>query len=230
MKTSPYMKSNVLLRCCLFISLILVIAIYFNYRPFSWPVGLEALGCLISLFILIISVSLLWAFRNASFMKKEQKNLSLGLAIGLLWTIEIGINNLIQPGLPLRDIIDDQFWAVIALLILFFAGVEAFKKKNISAGIISGFWSGTGSGAIACLTALLLIVFGMDCIINDPLNSKEWSEISKTLQYPNIKVYFAYQTFAGALLHLTILGTVMGLILGVLGGIVGKSISYFSKQ
>jgi hypothetical protein len=38
-----------LIRLCIIISSLLIIAIYFMYRPFSWPVGFEALGCLTSL-------------------------------------------------------------------------------------------------------------------------------------------------------------------------------------
>lgn len=224
------MNSNALLRLCMFMSAILVIAIYFNYRPFSWPVGLEALGCLISSIILIFAGLLLWFFRRKSIIIKEQKNLSFGLVIGLLWTIEIGINNIIHPDLPFRDIVDDIFWAAIAILILVYATIEAFKRKRILAGIILGFWSGTGSGAIASLTALILIVFGMHFILKDPLNVKEWSDINNTVHYPNMKVYFAYQTFAGTLMHLIILGTIMGLILGLLGGIIGKSMSYLKKE
>jgi hypothetical protein len=34
--------------------------------------------------------------------------------------------------------------------------------------------------------------------------------------------YFAYETFAGAFLHLTVLGIGMGALLGVVGGVVGK--------
>ena len=150
--------------------------------------------------------------------------------IGLLWTIEIGINNFVQPGLPLRDIVDNIFWAIIALLILIFASVEAFQKRKVSAGISAGFWMGIASGTVACLTALALIVFGMEFITSDPLNIREWSDISKNTHYPSMKVYFAYETMAGALMHLTILGIVMGLLLGVLGGIMGKSIRYFSSQ
>jgi hypothetical protein len=183
------MNSKVLLKYCLIISSILVIIIYFPYRPFSWPVGYEALGCLVSLVILSLSIFLLWAFRNKSILTEEQKNISLGLTIGLLWTIEIGVNNLIHPMLPLRDVIDDIFWAEIALIILFFASAEAYEKRKISAGFISGFWTGTGSGVIACLTALVLIVFGMKFIISDPLNTKEWADTNRNLHYPNMKVF-----------------------------------------
>ena len=218
-------NSRVLLICSLAISAILVIAVYFNYRPFSWPGGTEALGCIISLSILLGSMLLLSTFRNHTIIKNANKNISLGLAIGILWTIEIGTNNLLHPKLPLRDIIDDLFWAVIALFILIFASVEAYKRQKIVAGIFSGFWTGTSSGALACLTALVVIVFGMHFILSDPLNIQEWSDTSKNLHYPNMQVFFAYQTFAGAILHLIILGTVMGLILGVVGGLIGKGTS-----
>jgi hypothetical protein len=217
--------SNILLRLCIIVSSIFVIAIYFIYRPLSWPGGFEALGCLVSLFILVILAFLHWFFRNKSIILNQQKNISLGLTIGLLWTLEIAMNNLLQPHLPLRDIADNIFWAAIAALILVFAVIEAFKKKTVLAGIISGFWSGTGSGAIACLTALSLVVFGMHFILTDPVNLNEWSRVNKTEHYPNIQVYFAYETLAGALMHFVILGTIMGLILGIIGGVIGKSVS-----
>ncbi len=230
MQNGKYINSGSLLRYCLLISAILIIAIYFMYQPFSWPVGLEALACLVALLIFLMAAILLWVFRNKPIITNQQTNISIGLAIGLLWTIEIGINNLIHPGLPLRDIIDDLFWAFIALLILYCAVASAYKKRKIAAAIIAGFWTGTASGAIACVTALSLIVFGMHFILNDPLNIKEWADTHKNLHYPGMHVYFAYQTFAGAILHLTVLGTLMGLILGLVGGVLGKSISLIYKH
>jgi len=41
--------------------------------------------------------------------------------------------------------------------------------------------------------------------------------------------YYAYETFAGAFLHLIILGIFMGLLLGLLGGTVGKVIKATSR-
>jgi hypothetical protein len=175
--------------------------------------------------ILAISYFLFLLFKNKSLIVNEQNNMSLGLTIGLIWTIEIGMNNILHPKLPLRDILDNIFWAAIALLILFFAISEAFKRKKIVAGILSGFWTGTGSGIIACLSALILIVFGMRFILNDPINVDEWSGVKSTEHYPSMKVYFAYETLAGALMHFVILGIIMGLVLGVLGGVIGKSLN-----
>jgi len=67
-----------------------------------------------------------------------------------------------------------------------------------------------------------MTVFGMKFILLDPLNLKEWSDLKETSGYSDISVYFAYQTFAGALGHLFVLGIVMGLILGTIGGLSGK--------
>lgn len=95
-------------------------------------------------------------------------------------------------------------------------------NKKILFGVKAGFLSGFSSGAVACLTALLLISFGMSLILKDPLNIREWTDMKNTRQYPSIAVYFAYQTLAGAMLHLIILGAVMGLLLGIIGGLAGK--------
>ena len=80
------------------------------------------------------------------------------------------------------------------------------------------------SGAIACCMALSLIVFGMPFIVRDPLNSAEWAERGSTSGAPNMASYFAYQTFAGAFLHLVVLGVLMGALLGAFGGLVGRMI------
>jgi hypothetical protein len=223
------MKSQLALRLSIISSAILVVAIYFIYPAFSWPLGLEAYECLIALLILAASAIIHWLFRNKSIIILQTKNVTVGLWIGLLWTIEIGINNIIHPGLPLRDIVDNIFWAVIAILILIFTTFEAFHTKKIFAGIISGFWIGLASGTIACLTALILIVFGMSYILNDPLNLKEWSDVAKSAHFPNMVVYFAYQTLTGAIMHFVILGAIMGLILGAFGGIIGKNADSFKK-
>ena len=216
------MKSVSILRSILAISAILVLLIYFLYPTFSWPTGLEALECLLSFAILLISIFLIGRFRTQLYKQREQRNITIGLYIGFLWTIEICINNIIQPGLPLRDIIDNIFWALIACLILYLSIGDSFQTKNLFYGIKAGFLSGFSSGAIACLTALILISFGMQLIVKDPLNIKEWSDIKNAMQYPNIAVYFAYQTMAGAIMHLVILGAIMGAILGTIGGIAGK--------
>ncbi|GHO55090.1 hypothetical protein KSB_35650 [Ktedonobacter robiniae] len=146
----------------------------------------------------------------------------MGLGAGLFWTAEISMNNILMFGLPLRDILDDLFWAVIALIILGASLQWTYKTNDIHIGMNVGFWSGLSSGAIACLTGLIFVVFGMPLLLHDPLNLAEWSARGATSGAPNMAVYFAYQTLAGALGHLVVLGAMMGLVLGLLGGALGK--------
>jgi hypothetical protein len=160
----------------------------------------------------------------------QQRNVALGLYFGLLWTIEISINNLIRPDLPFRDLLDNIIWAIIALLILTTATRFAIRTKSILEGVRSGFWSGLSCGAVACLTALLYIVFGMKYILLDPPNIKEWDVFKATSNSPGMDVYFAYQTFAGAIMHLFILGAIMGLLLGLIGGVLGKTLRIKRNQ
>jgi hypothetical protein len=221
--------SNTILRNIIILSVVLVILIYFTYRPNSWPTGSESLGCLVSVILLSTTFLLLWMLKERIIDDSQKRNVASGLCFGLLWTIEIGINNLVHPRLPLRDNIDNTFWVIIALLILITATIDAYKSDQFLSGLKSGFWSGLASGAVACLTALILIVFGMKSILLDPLNIKEWSDAKATADSTSMDVYFAYQTFAGAIMHLFILGVIMGLFLGSVGGVVGKALRIIKK-
>jgi hypothetical protein len=223
------MKSNKILSMSIVLSIILVIVIYFRYRPYSWPIGLEALGCLVSIILMATVLLILWIFRDKIINDLQKRNVALGLGFGLLWTFEISINNLIRPGLPLRDNIDNIFWVIIALLILITSIKDAYQTNKFLNGVKSGFWSGIASGAVACLTALIFVVFGMKYLLMDPVNIKEWTDIKATENSPGMDVYFAYQTFAGAIMHLFILGVIMGLFLGIIGGFIGKTL-HFSKK
>jgi hypothetical protein len=136
------------------------------------------------------------------------------------------MNNVIQPRLPLRDYLDNIFWAIIALLILYVSFKDAFNERKIFAGIKAGFFSGFASGIVACITALALICFGMKLLLlKDPVNIAEWADMKNKTAYPTMASYFAYQTFAGAIMHLVFLGIVMGLLLGIIGGLLGKLFS-----
>lgn len=223
------LKSNNILRIAIILCILLVILTYFRYRPYSWPVGTEALGCLVSIILLSAIAFLLWIRKDKFINDFQKRNVALGLSFGILWTIEISINNFIRPGLPLRDNIDNTFFAIIAMLILFTAIRDAYQTNKFLDGVISGFWSGLSSGAVACLTALILIVFGMKYILLDPLNLKEWSDLKGSANSPGLDVYFAYQTFAGAIMHLVILGAIMGLFLGSIGGAIGKTLRIMKK-
>jgi hypothetical protein len=218
-----------MIRIILFFNIILVLSIYFIYRPNSWPIGLEALGCLVSLILLSMTLLFLWIMKKKLIDDKQKKNLELGLYFGLLWTIEICINNFIQPGIPLRDIIDNIFLGIIAILILVISTRDVYQSGRFLSGVKSGLWSGFASGVIACFTALILIVFGMKYILLDPLNIKEWTDLKATTYAPGMSVYFAYQTFAGAIMHLYILGILLGLILGSVGGAMGLALRGVNK-
>ena len=214
------MKSTFILKAIIVASILLVVFIYLNYRGPAFPLGLEAIECLVSVVVLAATLLFLWRIKLKWLTTIRNSNVGLGLCFGLLWSIEIGINNIVRPGLPLRDIIDNVFWASIALMILITAIYYAMKKRKFTQGISSGFWTGLSSGAVACITALILIVFGMNLILLDPLNIKEWSDVKSTIAVRDMSVYFAFQTLAGAIMHLVVLGAIMGLILGSIGGAI----------
>ena len=178
---------------------------------------------------MITAILIHWLLKDKIINVSQERNVALGIGIGFLWTIEICINNLIQPGLPLRDNIDDIFWVIIALLILIIAIRETYLTNRLQSGLKSGFWNGISSGAIACLTALIFIVFGMKYLLIDPINLKEWSGLNINEKSAGPDVYFAYQTFAGAIMHLVILGVIMGLFLGTIGGLIGKTLQILKK-
>jgi hypothetical protein len=176
--------------------------------------------------ILNVALGVLW-FSNSppvSFTKNvwNQRAAGYGIAIGLLWLVEICINNLAVPPLPYRDEIDNAFWAVIALSILALAAASAYRSNRILAGIKAGTWGGFASGMVACWTALMMTVFGMRFMLRGPLNIAEWSQRGASTPATSKAAYFAFETFAGAMMHLIILGFVMGALLGVAGGSIGK--------
>jgi hypothetical protein len=76
----------------------------------------------------------------------SQKAAGYGIAIGILWLVEICINNLLAPPLPDRDWVNNVFWATVALCILVLAAVSAYLANSIRRGISSGIWSGFASG------------------------------------------------------------------------------------
>jgi hypothetical protein len=218
------MKPVVLSKYLLITSAVLVAVIYLLYPALQWSLKLEAGACLFS-FILLIAFALIIEKFKHKLSGKSKQNLLAGLYFGLLWTIEISMNNFIQPKLPLRDYLDNIFWGIIAVLILYVSYKDAFNEKKIIAGIKAGFFSGFASGIIACITALALICFGMKLLLKDAVNIAEWTDMKNQTPYPNMASYFAYQTFAGAILHLVLLGIIMGLLLGIIGGLLGKLLS-----
>lgn len=222
------MKSIKVVQYLLIISAVLVVIVYAWYPALQWSLNIEAAAILISLIILIVLILLVEKFKN-KLSGKSKNNLHAGLCFGLLWTIEISMNNVIQPVLPLRDYLDNIFWGIIGVLILYISYKDAFDSKTIVAGIKAGFFSGFASGLVACLSALVLICFGMKLLLSDPVNIAEWAGMKGKTSYPDMASYFAYQTFAGAIMHLLILGIIMGVLLGIIGGLAGKLVSPKNK-
>lgn len=216
------LKSNLILRTVVIINIILIIIMFFLYRPYSWPFGYEAEGCLLSVIMLSAIVFLLWKQRHRFIDELQKKNVSVGLFFGLIWMAQLIINNIIHPDLPLRNNISNILFSIIAVLIFINSLRDAYFSDTFADGLKAGFWSGISSGAIACLTAMVLIVFGMKYILLDPLKLQEWSEVAETSGSPGMAVYYAYRTFSGAIMHLFILGALMGSILGIFGGLAGK--------
>ena len=65
LKTSVIkLRSNRILSVLVGLSIILVIATYFRYRPYSWPVGTEALGCLFSVIFMVAGLLLFRIFSD----------------------------------------------------------------------------------------------------------------------------------------------------------------------
>lgn len=151
-----------------------------------------------------------------------RRGLGWGVVFGALWVLEIGYNNVIAPPVSVRDPVDDLIWATIALGMLTLATLTAARTHHLAAGLRVTIWSGLTSGLIACLTALLLAMFGMPLLLADPANIAEYAVRGPTSGFSTIAAYLAYQTLAGAMLHLVVLGLGMGTTLGALGGLAGS--------
>jgi hypothetical protein len=224
--------ANKIMQLLLLISALLIIAIFFLYRGNNWPLGTQEIEAIGAFAIILFAL-----FSQPFFSRKiktdyyaQEKTVLFGLLIGFLWTLEINMNNILMPGIPARDIYDNIFWGFIALVIFIIALISSYKTKKITSGISTGFWTGFASGSVACVTGLIFIVFGMSQLLHDPLNIAEWSVRGPTSGTPNTAVYFAYQTLAGAILHLLVLGIAMGLLLGLLGGVLGKILPMLVKK
>ena len=204
------------------LALVCIIAINYSYSLAS------VIESTIAITIILAAAVLLWSYHHRSNPRWNAASVStaiiVGIALGLLWMVEISINNFIAPPLPMRDIIDNIFWAVIALTILFFSIAQTYQTGSIARASQFGIWSGFTSGLLACLMGLSVVVFGMRFIVTDPLNILEWRVRGANSQNPTMAAYFAFETLAGAFLHLIILGIGMGGLLGIVGGILGKGL------
>ena len=202
--------------------LVSLVALRYSYS------SLSAIESGAGFIILLAIVGSLWLYRNPTNRHRnpgEREAATLfGIVLGLLWIIEISINNFVAPPLPARDIIDNIFWAIIAISILVFSVTRTYQSDSFARGIEAGIWNGFVSGLLACCMGLLVIVFGMRFILQDPLNISEWAGRGAGSSALSMAAYFAFETLAGAFGHLIVLGIAMGAILGVLGGRIGKGI------
>jgi hypothetical protein len=197
---------------------VLIVIVFFKYRNAGWPLDRQGIECL-GAFTAVLILGLVGA-RAARGGKVAAGALAAGLVLGGLWTIEIAINNVLHPVLPLRDYLDDAFWAAVVAGTLAGSALAAWRSPHWRGACAWGSWAGLASGAVACLTALLFTVFGMRFITGDPVSAQEWAAQGPGSGYSSISAYWAYQTLAGAILHLLILGLLSGVLLGALGGAV----------
>ena len=192
----------------------------YDQRTLRYTIGAEAL--------LITYLAGYWFFWRRGESKAgseiQRTGLATGLGLGLLWTAEICYNNIIAAPLPGRDTVDNIFWALVGLGLLVLAGWTAYRGNMMNAGVRAGLWAGFGSGLVACSVALAMVVFGMGFIAHDPLNVEEWSALAGSNGAPSMAAYFAFETIAGAMIHLVILGSFMGWLAGLVGGAIGQGV------
>jgi hypothetical protein len=205
--------------CGLSVALTAIVGVTYSYSARSFALSGAAVVALLAtaLFIWILGPRML-----APESSPSRPALGAGLFIGVLWTVEIAINNLVAPGLPSRDLIDNACWAVVALGIAAVAAGASRRSGRLSDGFWAGLGAGLGSGLVACVSAQAMIVLGMRFILADPLNVAEWAARGPASGAPGMAAYFAFESLAGALMHLLVLGVAMGVLLGVIGGAVGR--------
>ncbi|MEO7001423.1 MAG: hypothetical protein ABI068_06445 [Ktedonobacterales bacterium] len=188
-------------------------------------------GVAIVVLALVAGALALWSarIRSPEGSRLLRAGVLLGVLMGLLWVVEITYNNWLTPPVTVRDPVDDVFWASIAIAIFLQSLVVAMRSGRFSRGVFVGFWSGSVSGLLACLMGLILIVFLIVLVTHDPLSIQEWNTVKASDGAPDIATYFAYQTLAGALLHLFVLGILMGVLLGALGGAIGAGVARIAR-
>lgn len=211
-------------------ALILAALLRYPLDPVRHPV--ELLGCLAGIVVLLgLAAGIEVRHRmRGSLSPASLLGVRWGLLLGAAWVVEIGYNNLIAPPVAVRDPVDDLIWAAVALAMVIVSAVAATREGRIGAGMRAGFWSGLVSGTAACLTALALVVFGMRFLLADPANAAEFAQRGPTSGFSTMAPYLAYQTVAGALLHLVVLGMLMGTLLGCVGGVAGKIVASMRRN
>ena len=215
-----------LLRGSLIASALLVVAAVLLHLSPPDGRGLRLLEAVVALLAILAMLGLTYWPRSlaAPAQALPRRSTAAGLALGLLWTVEIAMNNVAQPPLPLRDILDNVFWGLVALGVFVVALREGVRRRTVRSGVTAGLWCGLATGAVACLTGMAFVVFGMPLLLADALNIAEWSDLGggSSQEMAN---YFALETMAGAIGHLVVLGLIMGVLLGVIAGAIGKLVA-----
>jgi hypothetical protein len=212
--------------------LTVVVGLLHSYKP------LAAIGSVVGVVVLAVILVILrrvepgdvGAGPGSPAALRRARAVRVGLICGLLWVLEISVNNLLAPPLPGRDWFDDVIWAVISLVILVSAARASYQGGRLGAGVVFGAWAGLASGLAACATALSLVVFGMTFLTADPLAQQEWAVRGAASMAPTITEYVAFETFAGAFAHLLVVGVAMSTLLGVVGGAIGVVSSWTRRR
>lgn len=192
----------------------------------AWELGLGA-----GLGFATLGAGLVWLGRRvwpAAAIKACALGSCAGLLGGLLWMLEISFNNFAPAAIsmgPARFWVDNGIWATVALLIAGASIAGAAQARRFAVGLQVGLWSGLVSGLLACLMGLLVVTAGMDALLADPYNVQEWAAGGAQSGAASMATYFAYETLAGAVLHLVVLGLGMGGLLGLLGSALGASLA-----
>jgi hypothetical protein len=212
--------------------LTVVIAVVHSYKPLAAIASAAGIAVLVATLLILTRVERRGAGSGSgpSAAQRRARAIGVGLICGLLWVVEISVNNILAPPLPGRDWFDDVIWATISLTILVSAAWASDPSRRLGSGAVFGAWSGLASGLAACAMALSLVVFGTSFLVADPLNQQEWLVRGAASMAPNIAEYVAFETFAGAFAHLLVLGLAMSTILGVIGGAVGAVSSWARRR
>jgi len=212
----------------LFAAALLLRLVFLRYPQGDFPGGMNAgrTGWLVLVIFAALAAALFWYDtrpRTAERTADRNVGILLGVLCGCLWVLEISFNNFADLRLSTasaRLFVDDGTWATVGVSILA-AALWRARRGTFGAGLAVGFWSGLVSGLIACLMGLLLAVLWMPALLRDPLNVAEYGARVPN-RTPGMAAYFAYETAAGAVGHLLVLGVAMGLLLGALGGALGR--------
>lgn len=221
---------------CLCAILLIVVALVRYPGNAATMNGYRILGAVSLLVLLASGAWVFWRGRRATDADTPivlRMGIVGGFFLGLLWVIEIGFNNFVPPDISTgaaRGVVDNVFWAIIAVGILGLSVMGAYRTRRVWSGVRVGLWSGFVSGLVACLMGLFLVVVWMRLLLRDPLAISEWAALGASNGAPDMATYLAYETMAGAIGHLTVLGVAMGLLLGIIGSLVGYGVALLKQR